>query len=101
MTWTSAAPKLATQDWCSFRRLTQLQWLSLIGTEVSDAGLENLKGLTQLRRLDLRGTKVSDAGLGHLKGLTRLQGLNLNGTKASDAGVGKLKRALPGCYIVQ
>ena len=42
-------------------------------TQVTDAGLEHLKGLTQLQGLSLSGTQVTDAGLEHLKGLTQLQ----------------------------
>ena len=64
--------------------MTQLQSLQLMGSKVSDAGLQHLKGLTQLQRLDLDGTQVSDAGLNHLKGLTQLRELNLRGTKVTS-----------------
>ncbi len=79
--------------------LTSLQELYLDGTEVTDAGLVHLKGLTSLRRLLLSDTKVTDAGLVHLKGLTSLQALNLRYTKVTDAGVKKLQQALPNCKI--
>jgi hypothetical protein len=36
-------------------------------TEVGDAGLEHLKSLTQLRFLVLSGTKVSDTGVQRLQ----------------------------------
>jgi hypothetical protein len=49
-------------------------WLNSI--EVTDAGLENLKGLTQL----------------HILWLTR--------TKVTDEGVKKLQQALPKCQII-
>ena len=80
--------------------LTQLQWLYLSNTAISDAGLEHLRGLTQLQWLDLLNTNVSDAGLEHLKGLTRLQELRLGGTGVSDAGVKKLKQVLPKCQFL-
>ena len=65
--------------------------LCLDGTQVTDAGLEHLKGLTRLQSLDLSGTQVTDAGLEHLKGLTQLQWLSLEGTQVTDAGLEHLK----------
>ena len=84
---------------CAARRITQLQSLQLMGSKVSDAGLQHLKGLTQLQRLDLEGTQVSDAGLKDLAGLAQLQTLGLKHTKVTDEGVAKLQRALPKCKI--
>jgi hypothetical protein len=71
--------------------LTQLWRLSLNGTEVTDVGLEHLKGLMQLQGLYLTRTKVTDAGLEHLKGLTQLRVLRLSGTQVADAGLEHLK----------
>jgi hypothetical protein len=71
--------------------LTTLQMLDLSGTEVTDAGLEHLKGLAKLRTLDLAVTKVTDAGLVHLKGLTELQSLDVGGTRVTGAGLEHLK----------
>ena len=66
--------------------------ISFFGTQVTDAGLEHLKGLTDLESLDLRLTKVTDAGLEHLKGLTSLTSLNLDlVTQITDAGLEHLK----------
>ena len=73
--------------------------VSLVGTVVDDAALEQLKELTQLQRLDLSDTHVTDAGLEHLKGFTQLQSLNLNETAVSKEGVKKLQQALPKCKI--
>ncbi len=72
-----------------------------IGTPVTNAELEHLKGLTQLRSLDLARAKVTDDGLEHLKGLTRLRQLHLKGTKVTDEGIKKLQEALPNCEIVR
>jgi Leucine-rich repeat (LRR) protein len=71
--------------------LTNLTYLDLSHTRVSDAGLVHLKGLTNLTRLDLAGMRVSDAGLVHLKGLTNLTYLDLSHTRVSDAGLVHLK----------
>ena len=49
--------------------------------------------------IHLIGTQVTDAGLEHLKGLTSLQRLDLTGTQVTGAGVKMLKQALPNCSI--
>ena len=54
--------------------------------EVTDAGLEHLKGLTSLQILVARQTQVTDAGLEHLKGLTSLQGLDLRARRSPTPG---------------
>jgi len=79
--------------------LTELQVLNLYVTSITDAGLEHLKGLTNLRSLDLYDTNVTDAGLEHLKGLTNLRYLGLRKTNVTDEGVKKLQQALPKCEI--
>ena len=68
-------------------------------TNITDTGLENLKGMTKLRGLDLGFTSVSDAGLKHLKGLTNLTYLELQHSEVTDAGKDKLQAALPNCKV--
>ncbi len=65
--------------------------LNLAGTEITDAGVEHLKGLTNLRTLHLHDTEITDAGLVHLKALTSLVDLWLHETEISDAGLVHLK----------
>jgi len=72
----------------------------LSDTQITDAGLEHLKGLTSLQWLDLRYTQITDTGLEHLKGLTSLQWLELNSTRVTDTGIKKLQEALPKCRIM-
>jgi hypothetical protein len=79
--------------------LTQLQYLSLSNTMVGDIGLVYIRGSTHLEFLILDGTRVTDAGLVQLQGLTRLLWSDLSDTKVSDAGVERLQRALPNCRI--
>ena len=79
--------------------LSQLQSLTLEGTQVTDAGLKRLTGLTQFRTLDLNETRVTDAALVHLKGLTKLSELDLHNTKVTNEGVKRLQQALPNCKI--
>jgi hypothetical protein len=82
-----------------FQGQTELQYLALSETSITDAGLEHLKGLTQLEILDLDGTRVTDAGLEHLSRMTQLKALTLWGAKVSSPGVKKLQTALPNCEI--
>jgi hypothetical protein len=49
--------------------------------------------------LYLSDTQVTDTGLEHLKGLTNLERLELNRTQVTDEGVRKLQEALPNCEI--
>ena len=42
--------------------MTKLAYLSLVGTQITDAGLEHLKGMNQLRHLYLDRTKITDVG---------------------------------------
>jgi hypothetical protein len=75
--------------------LTELKWLTLYRSEVSDAGLKHLTGLKQLRRLGLHDTKVADEGMKHVARLTELQVLGIGATQVTDAGLkelGVLKR---------
>ena len=71
--------------------LPNLQYLSLLYNNITDAGLAELKGLTKLKLLDLRGcTQISDAGLEQIKGLTNLKSLKLRNPAVTDAGLAYL-----------
>lgn len=69
---------------------SQIQWMDLARTQVTDQGLAHVSGMTNLTRLHLENTRVGDAGLDSLKGLARLEYLNLYGTQVGDAGLAKL-----------
>jgi hypothetical protein len=73
---------------------TDLFWLDLSRTGITDGGLKVLAKMPNLERLDLRGTAVGDAGVRALAGLTHLETLNLYGTGVTDAGLEAL-RGLP------
>ncbi len=59
--------------------------------QVTDAGLENLKGLKGLEQLYLYQTDISDAGLAHLKNLQSLKLLSLSTTKVTNEGLSHIK----------
>ncbi len=79
-------------------------YLDLHLTEITDAGLEELKGLNSLQELGLNNTQVSDTQITdaesvHLKGLTSLRDLFLSRTQITDAGLAEIKAALPKCRV--
>jgi internalin A len=51
--------------------------------------------LSNLQAMSLGNTNVSDAGLEHLKGLSKLQILDVKNTKVTHAGAQELRKALP------
>ena len=82
--------------------MTQLRQLSLNLTQVTDAGVEHLKGLTQLAQLDLGGTRMTDLGLlYYLSPLKQLRQLDLvrGGTLSTQVGADVLKQSIPGLII--
>jgi mono/diheme cytochrome c family protein len=73
---------------------SDLLWLDLSRTGITDAGLKVLVKMPKLERLDLRGTAVGDDGVRALASLSNLQTLSLYGTGVTDAGLEAL-RGLP------
>ena len=69
---------------------SQIKWMDLARTQVTDKGLAQLSGMTNLTRLHLENTGITDAGLDAIKGLGQLEYLNLYGTQVTDAGIAKL-----------
>jgi hypothetical protein len=49
--------------------------------------------------LSLNGTQVTDAGMEHLRGLTQLNFLAIKDTPVTDDGVKKYQQALPNCRV--
>jgi hypothetical protein len=77
---------------------TEIEFLVITDTTVSDAGLQYLAPLRELQRLELRdvdGSGITDAGLKHFEGLHQLRKLEFHhvvGNKITDAGIASLKR---------
>jgi hypothetical protein len=78
----------------------RLRELSLIGADVTDAGLTYLTELKALRRLSLRGTHVTDAGVSRLARCSNLRWIDLRETRVTPAGVGLLQVALTKAEIL-
>jgi len=80
-----------------------LGFLTLGGTQVTDAGLVHLAGLTALEELRLYDTEVTAAGLVHFQKMPALERLYLSGYFSSDlftdADIANLREALPNVRI--
>ena len=92
--------KISPVGWNSLARLTKLRTLEFNGPNIDNASLSHIIGLTNLKGLGLYQTQVSDAGLQSLKGLSQLDSLWLSDNSLiTDKGVRELQRALPGIQI--
>jgi hypothetical protein len=107
------------------RHLSQVEWLDLRNSGLTEFGLSSLLGFDRLRHMQLGGTKiidaglvrferftglswlevpdtgVSDEGLRRLELLTHLETLDLRGTRVTDIGVHRLQKALPNLKIIR
>ncbi len=72
---------------------TQILWVDLSRSQVTDAAAETLAKMTNLERLHLENTKFTDAGIAKLGALPNLEYLNLYGTKTTDGGIAQLASA--------
>jgi Leucine-rich repeat (LRR) protein len=70
--------------------LQNLTFLCLQDCPINDAAMKNLKGL-RLRALNLRQTNITDQGIDELKGMTTLHALYVGNTKVTKAVFTKLK----------
>lgn len=70
---------------------SNLRWLDLSGTSITDTGAVHFAAMTNLTRLYLQRTAITDTGLARLEGLRELAYLNLYGTGVSDEGLQHLE----------
>ncbi len=71
-------------------QLTQLKWLALSGTAVTDQAFEQISALPYLQRLWLGRTQVTDRALQSLVNCETLTHLAIEGTAISDAGLARI-----------
>lgn len=91
---------LSAQEIASISKIkSQLIWLKLENSAITDSILEHFKACTNLRRLSLNHSVITDRGLAYLSGLTELQSLSLVGTKVSASGLEKLRGLKKLSYI--
>jgi len=67
-------------------RMRGLEYLTLAGTQVSDAAVDDLCRLRSLVHLNLENTPIGD-GLRRVEGLDRLEKLSLANTRVGDTGM--------------
>nr|WP_295872459.1 c-type cytochrome domain-containing protein [uncultured Chitinophaga sp.] len=82
---------------------SQLVWLDLSGTRITDAALADISQLTALTRLELKQTAVKGSAATPLTGCGELRYLNLSGTACAPAfltALGKNKK-LQQLYLYQ
>ena len=73
-------------------KFTELEWLDLRVTPISDEGIAHIGGLRKLKFLNVFRTNMSDAGLASLRGLTELETLLMGGTKVTDEGLKNIEK---------
>jgi internalin A len=76
------------------RHFKSLRWLNLFGTKITDASLQYLGDLENLTSLYLNQTEVTDKGLQALRRLKNLKHLTLSQTETTTAGANRLKQFL-------
>ena len=82
-------------------KMPNLEHLDLRGTAVGDDGVRALASLSKLHTLSLYGTGVTDAGLEALRGVPSLRRLYVGGTKVADPGLDALRKARPQLLITR
>jgi hypothetical protein len=76
------APGLTDATLDGLRRVIELHRLALMGSQITDAGLEKLAtypGLSNLEGLSLEGSKFGNGGMAHLKRFTKLNAAHVYG----------------------
>jgi hypothetical protein len=79
--------------------LSRLQIVELDNTAVTDDALADLASVPSLYRLSLAGTTITDTGLKHLHALPRLGAIDVTDTNVTDAGILALKQRFPQCQV--
>jgi hypothetical protein len=99
LSFTASPAKPGDEDLEALEALTDLRYLHLNGSNVTDAGMVHLGNLRKLEHLLLTGTQITDAGLVHLHGLTNLKHVNVANTRVTGQGVADLREAVPGVVV--
>ena len=94
-----ADTSITDDDLASLERLTNLQFLDLSNTAITDVGMSHLKNLSELRAIEsISATKVTSEGLSALEGLQKLVLLQADDTEVTD--LAHLRRLTALTYVV-
>jgi hypothetical protein len=91
---------LTDADLVPLRKLESLELLTAAETAITDQGLVHLTSLANLRFVSLDGTRVTDHGLLTLSELPRLEGVSAIGSAATSAGARALERRRENCRVL-
>ena len=76
----------------NMRMFSQLESLCLADAQITNSGLNNLQEMPQLQELYLQNNAITDDGLKYLQGLSQLQLLCLDKTAITDNGLKTLRK---------
>ncbi|HVX61127.1 MAG TPA: hypothetical protein VHC19_11010 [Pirellulales bacterium] len=92
--------RVSDEGLAQLAKLRKLQALNLDGTDVTDGGMKHLARMTELWQLVLSRTRVTDYGLQCLGAVQKLRWLTLEESLVSDVGVERLRSAIPNCGAI-
>lgn len=98
--WLNLANTSVTDEGLSVLVERPLNRLHLEKTGIGDDGLVHLKDLSELEYLNLYGTQVTNEGLKHLAGLKKLRKLYVWQSKVDQEGIEWLTSQLPDLEVV-
>jgi hypothetical protein len=78
---------------------SEIEVLSLIGTNITDQGTAHLLSFGQIRQLSLGQTSLTDESVKVLSKLTSLKYLEIQGSRITPPGADAIRAALPNCDV--
>ena len=82
-------------------KMKDMEWLELNDTQITNAGISEIKVLENIVDMNLRNTDVSDKCITSLKKMKNLSTLYIDGTEITEEGIAKLEKSLPYCRVEQ
>jgi Leucine-rich repeat (LRR) protein len=91
----SESSKITGAGLVGLQRLTKLRTLDLNWCSISDDGVKTLRGHPSLEFLSLIGNQVTDRSLEYIREIPRLRSLYVSDTRVTKAGVVAFRKARP------
>ncbi|HVW01372.1 MAG TPA: hypothetical protein VHB77_13560 [Planctomycetaceae bacterium] len=81
------------EEWPALATLTEVETVSFVDADLTDAGLRSLRRMRRLQHLEfILGRGITDAGLAHLAGSPQLTELMLDQVNITDASLSMIGR---------